>query len=157
MRSAMLHAAYIATSTRDIASMLLAHNGTIIPREAILVTYEATMTCAVTARSRNDVVRISRTHSKPHSHSNNCRNYNLYTNLPHEQTFEGRTYCFVRIHVCCQSRRNARAELRDNKWKWGSRNVTALTGKVDKVVHDGKALVQSNKVRIPVLCPFRSC
>jgi hypothetical protein len=37
--------------------------------------------------------------------------------------------------------------LRLGRWKWGTSNVT---GKVDEVVHDGQAQVQSNKVRILV-------
>jgi hypothetical protein len=36
-----------------------------------------------------------------------------------------------------------------NRWKWGSSNVT---GKVDEVVTEGQAQIQSNKVRIP--CPY---
>jgi hypothetical protein len=39
------------------------------------------------------------------------------------------------------------AESHVARWKWGSSNVT---GKVDEIVHDGQAQVQSNKVRIPV-------
>ena len=57
------------------------------------------MTGAMTSRSRNDVVHKSPTHN-PHSHSNNCPNYNLYTNLHHEPTFEDRTTGFVRIRYC---------------------------------------------------------
>ena len=40
-----------------------------------------------------------------------------------------------------------RLNLRIGRWKWGTSNVT---GKVDEVVHEGQAQVQSNKVRIPV-------
>ncbi len=39
--------------------------------------------------------------------------------------------------------------MRVDRWKWGTSNVT---GKVDEVVHDGQAQVQSKKVRIPVWC-----
>ncbi|KAF8497908.1 hypothetical protein F5888DRAFT_1613118 [Russula emetica] len=35
-----------------------------------------------------------------------------------------------------------RLNLRVGRWKWGNSNVT---GKVDEVVHDGQAQVQSNK------------
>jgi hypothetical protein len=97
-----------------------------------------------TPRSRNDVVHTSRFH-KAHSHSNNLPNSQLYVNLHHERTFEGRAKCLVRTCCCC--RRDAQAELWDDRWKWGSSNVT---GKVDEVVHDGQAQVKSNKVRIPV-------
>jgi hypothetical protein len=40
-----------------------------------------------------------------------------------------------------------RLNLRVGRWKWGTSNVT---GKVDEVVHDGQAQVQSNKVRMLV-------
>jgi hypothetical protein len=40
-----------------------------------------------------------------------------------------------------------RLNLRVGRWKWGTSNVT---GKVDEVVHDGQAQVQSNKVRVLV-------
>lgn len=39
-----------------------------------------------------------------------------------------------------------RAESHGGRWKWGSSNVT---GKVDEVVHEGQAQVQSDKVRMP--------
>jgi hypothetical protein len=42
--------------------------------------------------------------------------------------------------------------LRVGRWKWGTSNVT---GKVDEVVHDGQAQVQSNKVRISVCTYIR--
>ena len=49
-----------------------------------------------------------------------------------------------------------RAESHGGRWKWGSSNVT---GKVDEVVHEGQAQVQSDKVRMPILstsiCGFR--
>jgi hypothetical protein len=43
----------------------------------------------------------------------------------------------------------AQADWQNGRWKWGKSNVT---GKVDEVVHDGQAKVQSNKVRTPALC-----
>jgi hypothetical protein len=45
-----------------------------------------------------------------------------------------------------------RLNLRVGRWKWGTSNVT---GKVDEVVHDGQAQVQSNKVRTLVCAHIR--
>jgi hypothetical protein len=50
----------------------------------------------------------------------------------HVYSFAG----FYELNLNCASTR----------WKWGSSNVT---GKVDEVVTEGQAQVQSNKVRIP--------
>ena len=45
-----------------------------------------------------------------------------------------------------------RLNSRVGRWKWGTSNVT---GKVDEVVHDGQAQVQSNKVRTVVCAHVR--
>ena len=101
--------------------------GTFIPRESILKPSSSPMMHdhgrAVMSRSKNDVVHILPTWAthKPHSHSNNSA-YKLYINFPHERTFESRKNGFVGIHCCCC--RDARAYLRDDRWKWGGSNVT---------------------------------
>ena len=124
---------------------------TFIPCESILKPFSSfTMTATVTSRLRNFVAHTSNTH-KPHSHSNNCHNYNLYINLPHERNLEGRTSGFVRIHCCCQSRRDACVDLRDDRWKSSSSNVT---GKVDKVVHDGNARSRATRCASPFCAHF---
>ena len=51
-------------------------------------------------------------------------------------------------------RRRALAEFQVGRWRWGTSNVT---GKVDEVVHDGQAQVQSNKVRILICAHIGDC
>ena len=50
----------------------------------------------------------------------------------------------MRTVLTAVAMRMHRLNLRVIRWKWGSSNVT---GKVDEVVYDGQAQVQSNKVR----------
>jgi len=58
-----------------------------------------------------------------------------------------RAYLLADIFSCL----HASSTVRPGRWKWGNSNVT---GKVDEVVHDGQAQVQSNKVRYhPFLRP----
>ena len=79
----------------------------------------------------------------------------LYTNtnvFQYERTIEGRTRRFVRVlarKVSLISGVQANESiLCFGRWKWGSSNVT---GKVDEIVHEGQAQVQSNKVRYCLL------
>jgi hypothetical protein len=101
----------------------------------------------VTSRSRDDVVHTSRIH-KTCPYSNHRCTSELHINSherTQERTFEGRTRCFVRIVLAAVVIEMRRLNLRVGRWKWGTSNVT---GKVDEVVHDGQAQVQSNKVRV---------
>jgi hypothetical protein len=104
-------------------------------------------------RSRDDVVHASRIH-KTRSYSSHRRTSELHINSHHERTtqgriFEGGTRCFVRALLTAEMRT---LNSRVGRWKWGTSNVT---GKVDEVVHDGQAQVQSNKVSVLVCAHIR--
>jgi hypothetical protein len=106
---------------------------------------------SVTSRSRDDVVHTSRIH-KTRPYSNHRLHINSHHERTQERTFEGRTRCFVRTVLTAVVTDIRGLNLRVGRWKWGTSNVT---GKVDEVVHDGQAQVQSNKVRVLVCVQVR--